>query len=70
MTGSGYISTVAVAPDRQGQGIGRALIQRLMECEKPHQVTWVLRAARGREGFWEKMGFRKSEVAMEIIRTE
>jgi len=65
---NGYISTVAVAADRRGQGIGRELVRRLMDVDHPADITWVLRAGRGSPGFWEKMGFRKSEVAMEIVR--
>jgi len=67
---NGYISMVAVARDRQGQGIGRELVKRLMDVKAPKQITWVLRSARESTGFWEKMGFRKSDVAMEIVRTE
>jgi len=67
---NGYISMVAVAADRQGFGIGRELVTRLMEVHLPRQITWVLRSARESTGFWEKMGFRKSDVAMEIVRTE
>jgi len=58
------------AADRQGRGIGRALVKRLMDVNAPRQITWVLRSARESTGFWEKMGFRKSDVAMEIVRTE
>ena len=65
---NGYISTVAVAPDRQRGGIGRAMIQRLMEVDEPGTITWVLRAGRGSVPFWEKMGFSKSDIAMEIVR--
>jgi ribosomal protein S18 acetylase RimI-like enzyme len=67
---NGYISMVAVAGDRQGRGIGRKLVRRLMKVNAPKQITWVLRSARESTGFWEKMGFRKSDVAMEIVRTE
>ena len=67
---NGYISMVAVAADRQGLGIGRELVRRLMKVDVPRQITWVLRSARESTGFWEKMGFRKSDVAMEIVRTE
>jgi GNAT superfamily N-acetyltransferase len=63
-----YISTVAVAPDRQGRGIGRHMIQRLMAVDDAGKITWVLRAGRGSVPFWEKMGFRKSDTAMEIVR--
>jgi ribosomal protein S18 acetylase RimI-like enzyme len=65
---NGYISTVAVAADRQGCGIGRQMVQKLMEVDDPDKITWVLRAARGSAPFWEKMGFSKSETAMEIVR--
>src|SRR5262245_61336981 len=65
---NGYISTVAVAADRRGQGIGRELVRRLMDVEAPEKITWVLRAGRGSTAFWEKMGFAKSETAMEIVR--
>ena len=65
---NGYISTVAVAPERQRHGIGRRMVERLMEVDNPEQITWVLRSARGSNGFWEKMGFEKSETAMEIVR--
>jgi N-acetylglutamate synthase-like GNAT family acetyltransferase len=65
---NGYISTVAVAVDRQGQGIGRQMVQRLMAVDDPDTITWVLRAGRGSEPFWRKMGFGKSETAMEIVR--
>ena len=67
---NGYISTVAVAADRQGQGIGRQLVRTLMDVDHPANITWVLRAGRGSADFWEKMGFKKSETAMEIVRRE
>ena len=67
---NGYISMVAVAGDQRSRGIGRELVRRLMDVQAPRQITWVLRSARESTGFWEKMGFRKSDVAMEIVRTE
>jgi predicted N-acetyltransferase YhbS len=64
---NGYISMVAVAADRRGQGIGRELVRRLIREDAG--ITWLLRAGRGSEGFWEKMGFKASEVAMERVRS-
>jgi predicted N-acetyltransferase YhbS len=64
---NGYISMVAVAADRRGQGIGRELVRRLIKEDAG--ITWVLRAGRGSERFWEKMGFKASEVAMERVRS-
>src|SRR6267142_5249830 len=42
---NGYISMVAVALDRRGQGIGRELVRRLTKDDV--EITWVLRAGRG-----------------------
>jgi ribosomal protein S18 acetylase RimI-like enzyme len=63
---NGYISMIAVAADRRGQGIGRKLVEYLTGDDR--NITWILRAGRGSEGFWEKMGFKSSKVAMERVR--
>ncbi|MBX7170524.1 MAG: GNAT family N-acetyltransferase [Pyrinomonadaceae bacterium] len=65
---NGYIGTVAVAEDFRKQGVGRELVERLMGDDK--NITWVLRAGRGSEEFWKKMGFSVSEVAMERNRIQ
>lgn len=65
---NGYISMVAVAEDKRGEGIGRELVRRLMGDDEG--ITWVLRSGRGSDGFWKKMGFEVSEVAMERVRRE
>lgn len=65
-TSNGYISMVVVAPDRRGEGVGRELVSRLIGDDEA--ITWVLRAGRGSRSFWEKMGFKASEVAMEKTR--
>jgi GNAT superfamily N-acetyltransferase len=64
---NGYISMVGVAADKRGQGIGRELVRQLMREDAG--ITWVLRAGHGSNRFWEKMGFKPSEVAMERVRT-
>jgi ribosomal protein S18 acetylase RimI-like enzyme len=66
---NGYISMVAVAPDRRRQGIGRELVTRLMSGDNEGRITWVLRAGRDSTGFWTRMGFSPSSVAMERLRT-
>jgi GNAT superfamily N-acetyltransferase len=63
---NGYISMVAVASDRRGRGLGRRLVERLIGDDP--NITWVLRAGRDSRAFWEKLGFKASEIAMEKIR--
>ncbi len=67
---NGYISILAVAADRRGQGIGREIVRRLMADDEDDSVTWVLRAGRNSGGFWKKLGFTESRIAMERVRRE
>ena len=63
---NGYIGTVAVAEDFRGRGIGRELVERLIGDDT--NISWVLRAGRGSQNFWDKIGFTASDVAMEKTR--
>lgn len=66
---NGYISMVAVAEDLRRQGIGRRLVEHLMQGDISGEITWVLRAGRDSRGFWEHLGFVASDIAMERVRS-
>lgn len=64
---NGYLSMVVVAPEYRQQGVGRALINHIIEGNPA--ITWVLRAGRdGAETFFSKLGFNLSSIAMERLR--
>jgi len=65
---NGYISILAVAADRRKRGIGRSLVERLMSGDAEGHITWVLRAGRDSSGFWTRLGFSSSSIAMELVR--
>lgn len=53
---------IIVAPDYQGQGVGKTIVQNIMDWIKDNcaegSTVWLFAAA-GREGFYEKFGFIK-----------
>ena len=57
-----YIADVIVHPDFQGQGLGRALMNKVMEYTKSqlkpgYKKMVSLMAAQGKEDFYKKFGF-------------
>jgi ribosomal protein S18 acetylase RimI-like enzyme len=64
-----YVCDVAVHPDHQGSGLGKAIVSRLVEFSAGHKKI-ILYANPGKEGFYEKLGFRRMRTAMAIFRNQ
>ena len=53
-----FLCDVIVRPDRQGQGIGKEIVGRLVEHARLQGIRWLhLTSAPGKRGFYEKIGF-------------
>ncbi|MBR0856162.1 GNAT family N-acetyltransferase [Bradyrhizobium liaoningense] len=61
-----YLCDVAVHPDCQGRGLGREIIGRLLAHCRGHRKI-ILYAVPGKEGFYERLGFRRMTTAMAIF---
>lgn len=64
----GAIYDVAVLPEYQGKGIGRLIVSNITESLP--QCNFILFASPGKEGFYEKLGFRRMLTAMALFRNE
>lgn len=63
-----YLADIIVAPEAQGKGIGRKIVERLIQLVKENAavtdyLNFSLMAAPGKYGFYEKLGFTKREEA-------
>lgn len=59
-----YLGDVIVRPEYQGKGIGTEIVTRLkdrvMEAAEPgDRIMFILGAAKGKEAFYEKFGFKQ-----------
>ena len=63
------ICDVAVLPDYQGYGLGKAIVSKLVAHSKGHKKI-ILYANPGKEGFYEKLGFRRMNTAMAIFENQ
>ncbi|HEX7863318.1 MAG TPA: GNAT family N-acetyltransferase [Variovorax sp.] len=64
-----YICDVAVHPEHQGIGLGKAIVARLIELSQGHRKI-ILYAVAGKEPFYKKLGFRRMRTAMAIFGNE
>ena len=60
-----YIADVAVHPDHQGRGLGKAIIRRLVAQAEGHKKI-ILYANPGAEGLYARFGFLPMKTAMAI----
>ena len=70
-----YLQEIVVLPKYQGQGIGTAIVNKLLDYITEHtpegNFTCVgLTAAEGKEGFYERFGFAKSRGMNKYIVRE
>lgn len=64
-----YLCDVAVHPDFQGTGLGKAIILKLVELSTGHRKI-ILYANPGKEGFYKKLGFKRMSTAMAIFKDQ
>lgn len=64
-----YLCDIAVHPDYQGSGLGKAIVERLRERAAGHRKI-ILYANPGKEGFYRKLGFKRMNTAMAIFADE
>jgi GNAT superfamily N-acetyltransferase len=62
-----YIADLAVHPEHQGHGLGKALIHELLTAAKEHKKI-ILYARPGTEGFYASVGFLPMTTAMAIFQ--
>ena len=64
-----YLCDIAVHPDTQGSGLGREIVQRLVDRSRGHKKI-ILYAVPGKEAFYEKLGFARMNSAMAIFQNQ
>jgi GNAT superfamily N-acetyltransferase len=61
-----YLCDIAVLPSHQGTGLGKAIVQRLVDLSRGHKKI-ILYAVPGKEPFYKKFGFLRMTTAMAIF---
>jgi GNAT superfamily N-acetyltransferase len=64
-----YICDVAIHPNYQGQGIGKEIVNKLIELSKGHNKI-ILYSYPGKERFYSKLGFDMMNTAMAIFKNK
>lgn len=61
-----YICDIAVLPSHQGIGLGKRIVEKLVNLSSGHKKI-ILYAVPGKEPFYKKFGFRRMTTAMAIF---
>lgn len=61
-----YICDVAVLPNYQGSGLGKAIVKKLVKLSVGHKKI-ILYSVPGKEYFYQKVGFKRMSTAMAIF---
>ncbi len=64
-----YIADVALLPSHQGIGLGKGIVQLLMERSRGHKKI-ILYSVPGKEAFYKKLGFRMMRTAMAVFEDQ
>lgn len=64
-----YVCDVALLPEYQGQGLGKAIIHRLVTLSADHKKI-ILYCVPGKEGFYKALGFKRMNTAMAMFQNE
>jgi ribosomal protein S18 acetylase RimI-like enzyme len=62
-----YLCDIAVMPSHQGTGLGKQVVQHLVEASRGHKKI-ILYAVPGREPFYRRFGFLRMKTAMAIFQ--
>ena len=63
----GAIYDVAVLPEAQGKGVGKIIVQTILD--RLPNCNIILYATPGKEGFYQKFGFGKMKTGMALFTT-
>jgi ribosomal protein S18 acetylase RimI-like enzyme len=64
-----YLCDIAVHPEFQGRGLGKAIVLKLKELSAGHKKI-ILYANVGKEPLYKKLGFKRMRTAMAIFQNQ
>ena len=64
-----YVCDIAVLPEQQGPGLGKQVVQHLVDAGRGHRKI-LLYAVPGKEPFYRRFGFLRMRTAMAIFENQ